>query len=79
MSEAAFNRAVAQFGGVGAMAVTPANKEVFHSRRIQTAVNDFGLSFSAAATVIARAAGLRTATVERQLSRCGLPDLEVLP
>ncbi|MFM0329503.1 TnsD family Tn7-like transposition protein [Paraburkholderia strydomiana] len=76
MTETAFARAVAQFGGVGAAAVTPASKEVFVSRRIQTAVNDFAISCSAASTVIARAAGLRTVTVERQLSRCGFLNLE---
>jgi acyl-CoA reductase-like NAD-dependent aldehyde dehydrogenase len=78
MSESAFNRAVAQLGGVGATAVTPASKEVFVSRRIQTALNDFGISCSAASTVIARAAGLRTETVETHLSRCGLLNLEVV-
>ncbi|CAN7770564.1 TnsD family Tn7-like transposition protein [Caballeronia sp. LjRoot34] len=76
MTEFAFNRAVAQFGGVGATAVTPASKEVFVARRIQSAVNDFAISCFAAPTVIARAAGLRPVTVERQLSRCGLVNLE---
>lgn len=76
MNETAFARAVAQFGGVGAASVTPASKEVFVSRRIQTAMNEFTISCSAAPTVIARAAGLRPVTVERQLSRCGLVNLE---
>jgi hypothetical protein len=76
MSEAAFSRAVAQFGGVGAAAVTPATKEVFVSRRIQTALNDFDISCSAALTVIARAAGLRPKTIERQLSCSGLGSQE---
>ncbi|WP_175938371.1 TnsD family Tn7-like transposition protein [Caballeronia sp. BCC1704] len=76
MTEFAFNRAVAQFGGVGAAAVTPASKEVFVARRIQSSVNDFAISCSAAPTVIARAAALRPVTVERQLSRCGLVNLE---